>query len=67
MSAINSVEEKTVLVLLLDHAKPVTFSGGKTELLCAIRDTYKDVIKEEQQLFLKVSLYSQLAIHIIKF
>ncbi len=51
-----TTEEKTMLVLLQDHAKPVTFCGGKADLVAKIREKF-DVLKEEQQLFLKVYVY----------
>ena len=47
-------EEKCVLAHLLEHARPVKFSGGKAELESAVRETYKDVLQEGHQLFLKV-------------
>lgn len=47
-------ETKTVLVHFLEHARPVNFSRGREELESRIRETYKDVLQERQQLFLKV-------------
>ena len=42
-----NVKKKCVLAHLLEHARPVKFSGGKAELESAVRETYKDVLQEE--------------------
>ena len=50
----DACEEKCVLAHFLEHARPVKFSGGKAELESAVRETYKDVLQEGDQFFLKV-------------
>ena len=59
MSAGGPTTRTTVLVHVLDHARPVSFAGRKSKLIAAIWKTFADVLKGKEQIFL------QLLVHII--
>ena len=46
-----------VLVHLLEHVRPVSFTGRKSELIAAIWKTFADVLKGNEQMFLQVCVH----------
>ena len=46
--------ERSVLVHFELHARPVSFTGGKDELIQAIRTAFSDVLAADDKVFLQI-------------
>ena len=53
----HSMAERTVLVHVRNRIRPLKFSGSQSDLLSAIRGTFRDVLTGNEELFLQVRLY----------